>query len=36
VTFGGDDDSELVIAIPASITGPEQRSVFDRVEAISD
>jgi hypothetical protein len=31
VTFASDDDPALVIAIPASITGPEQRFVFDRV-----
>ena len=31
VTFGDDAGSGLVIAIPASITGPEQRFVFDRV-----
>ena len=31
VTFGGDGGSDLVIAIPASITGPEQRFVFARV-----
>ena len=31
VTFGGNDESELVIAIPASITGPEQRFEFARV-----
>ena len=35
VTFGGNDNAQVVIAIPASITGPEQRFVFDRVENVS-
>lgn len=30
VTLGGDDAAQVVMAIPASITGPEQRFVFDR------
>jgi CubicO group peptidase (beta-lactamase class C family) len=30
-TVSFDDDQGMVIAIPASITGPEQRFVFDRV-----
>jgi hypothetical protein len=32
VTLGGNDRSELIIAIPASITGPEQHFVFQRVD----
>jgi CubicO group peptidase (beta-lactamase class C family) len=35
VTLGDDDESELVMAIPASITGPEQRFVFDRASNAS-
>ena len=32
ITFGGDHDAEIVITIPASVTGPAQRFKFDRVE----
>lgn len=32
MTFSGNDGAELIIAIPASITGPEQSFVFERVE----